>query len=122
MRLLIYCSILLDDCPNPQNVNVSLNSANVTVTWDLPLAPFVTCMYNYTVMFTVGSIELVEATTQLLTDEEITDCHLEIPPNTLRSGLTMFEPGVTVVVTVSLVDGDSSTGSLNIPGGKNRPL
>ena len=32
----------------------------------------------------------------------------------------MFEPGVTVIVTISLVDGNSCSGSVDIPGGKNR--
>ena len=78
------------------------------------------CLYNYTVVFTVGNITLVETMPVLLTDEEIDNGLLEIPPSTLLSGLEDFPPGVTVTVRVYVVDedGEGVSGSSNIPGGR----
>lgn len=71
------------------------------------------CVYNYTVMLSSPSDFLLSSDGMELTHSSINNTSFTILPSTTNT----FEEGITITVTIQLIDGNSSEGETIVPGG-----
>lgn len=103
-------------CPNPICVNVTVldDLTEALITFQLDCIPPETmdCVYNYTVMLSTPSDFLLYSDSMELPRSSVNNTRFTISPST-----NTFEEGITITVTIQLINGNSSEGETVVPGG-----
>ena len=107
-------------CPPPTSVMVSAVLTSANATFDLFCLPtgVISCLYNITTLFLDPRGVALATNTGTLTDDEVNSMTVVLYPGDLRNGISEFDTGVVINVTMELVGSDESdTNTAMVPGG-----